>query len=294
MSVTAEELKALQPEKEFFIGIDSDGCVFDSMEPKHKECFCPTTIWKWNLEVVSKYAREAWDFVNLYGRARGCNRFLALLSALDYLRERPEVQARNADIASLVKLREWTKRESKLGNPALQAEIDKTGDEELSRVLDWSEAINESVERIVRHVPPFPGVPESLAKAVEKADMMVVSSTPVEALEREWVQNNIAKFVRVIAGQECGSKSEHLTFAAKDKYPAEKSLMIGDAYGDLKAAKAINALFYPILPGQEEESWARFHDEALDRFFAGTYKGAYEDELAHELAKALPETPPWM
>ena len=30
--------------KKYFIGIDSDGCVFDTMEIEHKECFCPNTI----------------------------------------------------------------------------------------------------------------------------------------------------------------------------------------------------------------------------------------------------------
>ena len=36
------------------------------------------------------------------------------------------------------------------------------------------------------------------------------------------------------------------------EYPAEKILMVGDAYGDRKAAKGVDALFYPILPGHEE------------------------------------------
>ena len=26
------------------VGIDSDGCAFDTMEVKHKECFIPNTI----------------------------------------------------------------------------------------------------------------------------------------------------------------------------------------------------------------------------------------------------------
>ena len=38
--------------------------------------------------------------------------------------------------------------------------------------------------------------------------------------------------------------------------------MVGDAPGDLKAAKANKALFYPINPGSEDASWKRFHDEA--------------------------------
>ena len=34
-------LREFQSEKKFFIGIDSDGCVFDSMGIKQRECFCP-------------------------------------------------------------------------------------------------------------------------------------------------------------------------------------------------------------------------------------------------------------
>ncbi len=65
MSNQREILKKLQPTKEFFIGIDSDGCVFDTMEIKQKECFCPNFIRFYELQKVSKYARETWEFVKL-------------------------------------------------------------------------------------------------------------------------------------------------------------------------------------------------------------------------------------
>ena len=44
MGDTKDSLEGLRPEKDFFIGLDSDGCVFDSMDIKHKECFCPAFI----------------------------------------------------------------------------------------------------------------------------------------------------------------------------------------------------------------------------------------------------------
>lgn len=46
----------------------------------------------------------------------------------------------------------------------------------------------------------------------DKADMIVVSATPVEALTREWQEHGIARYVRVIAGQEMGKKALHLSF----------------------------------------------------------------------------------
>ena len=87
-------LKDLKPTKEFFIGIDSDGCVFDTMELKHKECFAPMFIKHFRLQTASKYAREVWDFVNLYSKSRGINRFPALVEALEWLERRPEVLRR--------------------------------------------------------------------------------------------------------------------------------------------------------------------------------------------------------
>ncbi|MCY4570231.1 MAG: hypothetical protein OXD49_18235, partial [Candidatus Poribacteria bacterium] len=34
-----QALYDFQPQHEFFVGIDSDGCVFNSMEVKHNDCF---------------------------------------------------------------------------------------------------------------------------------------------------------------------------------------------------------------------------------------------------------------
>ncbi len=101
MSDPAQVLRDFQPASDFFIGIDSDGCVFDSMEIKHKECFVPMFVKHNGLQAVSKYARQVWEFVNLYSKTRGPNRFPAMVRSLELLRERPEVQARNVDGPSL-------------------------------------------------------------------------------------------------------------------------------------------------------------------------------------------------
>ena len=286
-------LRDLKPQYEFFVGIDSDGCAFDTMEPKHKECFCPVTIWKYDLASVSKFAREAWDFVNLYSKERGCNRFLALEYVMDHLRRRQEVIRRGVHIPELKSLREWTKRETKLGNPALKAEAERTNDPELKLLLDWSVTINDMVARIVRNVPPFPMVRESLEKLSTQADVIVVSATPGEALVREWREHEIDRYVKVIAGQEMGSKKEHLALAAGGKYAKDHVLMIGDALGDLKAARGNGALFFPINPGHEEESWLRFFEEGMGRFLTGDFAGEYEKKLIAEFDMYLPEHPPW-
>ena len=151
----------------------------------------------------------------------------------------------------------------------------------------------QDIADLVFGISPFPLVEESLEKLTAKADSIVVSQTPVEALKREWEENNIDKYVHLIAGQEYGTKTEHLALAAKGKYPDNKILMIGDAPGDYKAATSNGVLFYPVNPGHEEESWERFYKEALDRFFRGTYQGDYENGLIEEFNGYLPEKPSW-
>jgi phosphoglycolate phosphatase-like HAD superfamily hydrolase len=289
----AKPLADLRPQRPFFVGIDSDGCAFDSMEIKHKECFCPNTIKWWDLQSVSKYAREAAEFVNLYSKWRGINRWPALTMVFDLLQERAEVKARGARITEAKRVREFMASGKPLSDAGLKAYMAEHPDPELDKALGWSKAVNASVADMVHGVPPVPYMRESLQSLQSQADVVVVSATPTEALVREWEEHDIAKYVRVIAGQEMGSKKQHLAWAAKDKYPADHILMMGDAPGDLEAAKANGVLFFPINPGQEEKSWERFYKEGLPRFTAGTYAGEYEAALIAEFETFLPSTPPW-
>jgi phosphoglycolate phosphatase-like HAD superfamily hydrolase len=288
-----EQLLALKPDKQFFIGIDSDGCAFDTMEIKQKECFCPNFIKYFSMQPVSKYARETWEFVNLYSTYRGCNRFLAVNETLRLLATRPEIRARNFTVPSAAPLIEWTNKETKLGNPSLKKYAAEINDPFINLTLEWSLKVNEDIEKMVFGITPFPFVKECLEKVKSKADTMVVSQTPFEALKREWEENKIDHYLKMIAGQEHGTKSEHLRYAAKGKYLDTMILMIGDANGDLKAAKSNGVLFYPINPGKEEESWERLYKEGLDKFFGGTYKGTYEENLIREFETFLPEHPHW-
>ncbi len=202
------------------------------------------------------------------------------------------MQARGVSVAGTAALDEWIGRETKLGNATLNAEVAR-GNTGLAPVKVWSDAVNQSIEDIVHGVPPFPLVRECLQRIGAHADAMCISQTPTPALEREWAEHGLSGFVKMIAGQEMGTKTEHIKFAAAGKYPADRILMIGDAPGDFNAAKKNNALFFPINPGREEASWERLHREALDRFFAGTFAGDYERELVREFDACLPEHPHW-
>jgi len=279
------------PKHDYLVGIDSDGCAFDTMELKHKECFIPNIINYWGLQGVSKYAREAAEFVNLYSKSRGINRFPALVEALEWTNKRPEVKARGIKVEIPQSLLDWMKRETKLGNPALEKEVQRTGDPQLKHTLDWSKAVNHAITNMVRGVPPFPFVRESMERLCARADILVVSATPHEALQREWEEHDLAKYTVAICGQEIGTKKESL--CAAKKYPANHTLMIGDAPGDHQAAVANHALFFPINPGAEEASWRRFYEEGIERFLSGRFAGEYQADLLAEFDRYLPDRPPW-
>lgn len=263
------------------------------MEVKHKECFIPNTIKYFKLQPISKYARETAEFVNLYSKWRGVNRFPALTMTMDLLAERLEIAARKAKIPRLKGVRDWIERETKLGNPALEKETERTGDADLELALAWSRAVNDTVADMVHGVPPFPFVRESLEKLRDAADMIVCSATPNAALRKEWEEHGIAECVAAICGQEAGSKAETLGQAASHGYATDRVLMIGDAPGDMQAARRVGARFYPVNPGAEDASWERFFTEACDRFLKGEYAGAYEASLIEEFDTYLPEAPPW-
>jgi phosphoglycolate phosphatase-like HAD superfamily hydrolase len=212
---------------------------------------------------------------------------------MDLLADRVEVSRRRPHLPELASLRAWINEETRLGNPALAEKVNATSDPELERALRWSEAVNRSISEIVVEVPPFPLVRESLESMAGQADVMVVSATPGEALEREWREHGLFEHVRLLAGQELGSKKEHLALAAVGRYEPEKIMMVGDALGDYEAARSNGLLFYPIDPGAEEESWQRFFEEALPRFFAGEYAGQYMAAQLARFFKLLPERPPW-
>lgn len=287
------DFEHFEPRHRYLVAVDSDGCVFDTMELKHKECFIPHIINEWDLQPVSRFAREAAEFVNLYSKWRGINRFPALVLTFDLLKERPEVQKRGARIPDVPNLRRWIEEETKLGNPALERAVRETGHPDLARALRWSKTVNETVARFVRGVPPFPFVRACLERLSTIADIVVVSGTPTEALLREWAEHDLTRFVRVIAGQEAGSKSQMLA-TIRGHYGPGCALMIGDAPGDHNAAKANCVAFFPVVPGREDESWELLYSEGIDRFLNGTFEGEFEKELSERFHRHLPETPPWV
>jgi phosphoglycolate phosphatase-like HAD superfamily hydrolase len=286
-------LRNLKQGHEFFIGIDSDGCVFDSMEVKQKKFFIPNALRYFDLYSVSGILTETWEFVNLYSIYRGGNRFTSIIKVFELLQERIEISDDNIKLPDLTSLKEWVMNETKLGNANLLRFFESHYNNDLEKVVNWTEAVNRDISSQLRNIPPFPNAASTIKRLSNLADMVIVSQTPLEALEREWEEHDLKKYVNAIAAQEHGTKTEHISLAAKGKYSDSKILMIGDAKGDLEAAIKNGVLFYPVIPGKEDHSWERFINEGLEKFTKGIYNGKYEEGLIKEFEESLPEVPPW-
>ena len=291
-------LKEMEPTSEFLVAIDSDGCVFDAMGIKQRECFCPMLIAYFGLQPIAEAARECKDFADLFSKTRGANRHKTAARILtELLPSHPMVAERSFEVPKFEHYVAWVNEPgSLLSNAGLEQAIAGADGEvkaELEQALRWSVRVNEMVAEVVKNVPPFPHVVESFDKIIERADIIVCSSTPADALQREWAEHDVAKYAKVIAGQEMGSKAEHLAVMC-GKYDKSKILMMGDAPGDQNAAEVNDVMFYAINPGAESASWKRFCDEAFDKFIAGEYCGEYEQMVKDEFDGYLPEHPSWL
>ena len=295
----AKPLKDFKPQHQFFVGIDSDGSVFDTMGIKQRECFCPWLIAYFGLQPVAQAARECKEFADLFSKTRGANRHKTTKRIIaELMPEHPMTKAIGFKVPQYPYYFAWVDDpESLLSNDGLKQAIEKATDpeakNELELALAWSERVNWAIGQIVRDIPPFGYVRQALEKIRPLADVIVVSGTPGEALRNEWQEHGIDEYVELITGQEMGNKTQHLEYAAKGKYEKDHILMVGDAPGDMAAARANGALFFPINPGDETNSWKRFCDEVFDKFIYGEYAGRYEEELIERFDSYLPELPPW-
>jgi phosphoglycolate phosphatase-like HAD superfamily hydrolase len=262
---------------ETLVGIDSDGCVFDSLPVKLHNHVVPLVIRWWGLDPVAALVHRQADRINRFSAARGGNRFPNLILLFEALAAEPEVRRSRLALPDLDALRRFCESGAALGNAALAAAAVRDPDPELRRVLAWSRALSHDIDTRMDPVPPFAWARRSLERMAQSSDLVVISQTPEAAIRREWRQHGIDHLVGGIAGQEQGRKARQLARANGGRYPAGRMLMIGDAPGDQVAAAESGALFYPILPGGEEAAWRQFHDEAYPRFLSGTFAGAYAE-----------------
>ena len=220
----------------------------------------------------------------------------ALVRALELFYERPEVRERGLRMPDIRALREWTEKTDNFSESALEAYIEGfPGDapEDLKKALSWSREVNANVRHTVRNIGPFPGVFETLTALHEKSDLVVVSSTPQEALIRELTNCGLIGCFDAVAGQESGTKAACIEKAMSAGFLEKETLKVGDAPGDLQAAEKNGCLFFPIVPGSEAASWKELREKGAQEFLDGAYEGGNMEAHVKTFLSFLPEDPAW-
>lgn len=276
-----DTISEFKKRKKFLVCVDSDGCAMDTMDVKHKKCFGPKAVEEWGLEDIQDRFLEVWNFVNLYSRTRGINRFKGLIKTFEIL------SLEGISVPEFSSIRQWAETSPELSNPALEKAIEDTKDEQLIKALSWSNAVNKAIAELTDIDKPFLNVRESLEKISTVADIVIVSSANVNAVKSEWERHGLAPYVQLILGQEAGSKAFCIGALKENNYSCDEVLMVGDAPGDLDAAEKNGVLYYPILVGREDFSWKRLVSEALIKFLGGSYRGEYQQKLIDEFNSIL-------
>ncbi len=280
-----KSLKEWKKRREFLVCVDSDGCAMDTMDCKHFLCFGPCMVEEWGLEAWREPVLKRWNEINLYTMTRGINRFKGLTLALT------EIDRTYRRIEGIEELKNWTDHAKELSNSALEKALETSTGSCMRKALSWSYKVNEAINNIPEDKKkPFKGVLEGLAAAGVTSDVAVVSSANREAVEEEWNRCGLSEYVDVLCCQDAGSKTHCIEMLRAKGYASDQILMVGDAPGDLEAAKKNNVFFYPILTRHEEESWSDFHVYALEKFISGDFE-IYGKEKEVEFLRNLGNDP---
>ena len=259
-----------EKKKDFIVCIDSDGCAMDTMNIKHIRCFGPCMIAEWDLQQWQDEILDSWNKVNLYTMTRGINRFKGLATAL------AEVNEKYKRIDGVEALVEWVKDAPELSNNAVEKMI--SVNTIFEKALNWSKAVNESIEKLPQEeIKPFAGVEDAMKKIHEQCDIAVVSSANPEAVKAEWERFHLMEHVDLVCAQDMGTKAFCLGEILKKGYELSHVLMCGDAVGDMQAAASNGVLYYPICVNHENESWANITKEPFEKFIEGSYAGEFQD-----------------
>ena len=245
---------SFEKKHEYLVCVDSDGCVMDTMNCKHFRCFGPCMVDEWGLDPWREEILERWNEINLFSMTRGINRFKGLAMALG------EINEKYTPIPGVAALQHWADTAPALSNDGAAKAAEEATDPEaklvLTKALSWSKAVNAAIGKLPEEVKiPYDGAKEGLAAAHSFADVAMVSSANRDAVEEEWGKFGLLEHTDIVLAQDVGSKAACIAAMLRFGYDPRKVLMVGDAPGDSDAAEKNGVYYYPILVGNEKESW---------------------------------------
>ena len=257
---------------DYLVCVDSDGCVMDTMNCKHFNCFGPCMVTEWGLEEWKDAILDRWNVINLFSMTRGINRFKGLAMALG------EIDKQYKPITGIAALQHWVEVAPALSNDGVAKAAAEAADPDeklvFEKALAWSKAVNAAIVELDEALKvPYNGAKEGLAAAHTFADVAMVSSANRDAVEEEWGKFGLLEHTDIVLAQDVGSKAACIKEMLKFGYDINKVVMVGDAPGDCDAAEKNGVHYYPILVNHEKESW----DEAIAVAFGKLQSGEYAE-----------------
>ena len=261
---------SFEKKHEYLVCVDSDGCVMDTMNCKHFNCFGPCMVTEWGLEEWKDEILARWNVINLFSMTRGINRFKGLAMALG------EIDKQYKPIPGVAALQHWADTAPALSNDGVAKAAEEATDPEakaiFAKALSWSKAVNAAIVELPEELKvPYDGAKEGLAAAHEFADVAMVSSANRDAVEEEWGKFGLLQHTDIVLAQDVGSKAACIAAMLKFGYDPDKVLMLGDAPGDCDAAEKNGVHYYPILVNHEKASWEEAVAVAFGKLQAGEY-----------------------
>lgn len=263
--------------KKKVIFIDSDGTVMDSMTFKHLNCFGPAIIEIFHFDNYAKPILEKWNSINLYSLTRGINRFDGIGMLLEYVNDN------FIKIDILEDYKKWLNIAKTKSNKALEEYI-LNGHENLKPVLDWSNLTNQLINKYKDAVKPFTNASEAISLLAQHFKIIIISSANNKAVMHEWEKFKLLDYVDKVCTQEMGTKEDCIKQEMVE-LNYDDAIMLGDAVGDLEAAKHNNISFYPIMPKEEDQAWEDFVNVYSKMFYNSTYKQVEETVISSFINK---------
>lgn len=255
--------------KPFLLVIESEGVVFDSIEPAFRQGYIPSfaALFSWGLD--PGLCARLFTHLSLASRLKASPPLVVLLAALKYLnRHFPSVRrvAVIQCLEGLIAAADFPDEDSIL--PALYGAQE---DSPKRAILEWLEESRSLLaeappSRCFVHARRFL---ETLPEEFPGAEVLVHSTIPESVALNRWEIEGMGSCFLRLAGPERGDFPAYLRTALSQGYDAKPLLVVGGSYGAWQAAQAVGARFYPMISGGEEKSWRDLQERFIPAFLQG-------------------------
>jgi len=251
-------------DKQVIVIIESEGAVFDINRYWHETAYLPSFIGCFGGNVDPSVAGEIWRTVALETSLRGEHPLVILLAALRVLNVLFPSMQRAVIIKTLEK---YNLSENTLDD---LFRLDEKRSVEMM-IIDWFSMAEGLIQELGR-VPHFSTAEEFLRSAkyiAPRAEILVYSSLAEMSAMRMWQNSGLGECFYRIAGKERGRPGEYLRAALSAGFERSSIVAVGSSAGMFRASQLAGIRFFPISPGQEEESWKILAEQWFPAYLRG-------------------------